>query len=175
VPYEFRNAVLSNFESLPGNAAAIKVAKEWLAASEGDLYLYGGVGSGKTRLTCSLINELYRQRRTVLFMRISGMLFGLQPHEDGSHERLWQRLVETDVLALDDLASERDEATDFTRRTVLLLYEDRCHQGRRTLWTSNKSLHELSEQLQDERLVSRLAGRAMVVKLTTSDQRVRER
>lgn len=173
-PYEFRSAVLASYDALPGNAAAIKAGRLWLEG-RGDLFLHGGVGSGKTRLACSLLNEYYRTHRVGMFTRISGMLFSLQPKDDNSHERFWTRLVENHVLVLDDLGAEREDATDFSRRMVLQLYEERGDRGYRTIWTSNKSLNELSQQLADERLVSRIAGRAEIVKLSTSDQRIRRR
>lgn len=79
------------------------------------------------------------------------------------------------VLVLDDIGAERDQATDYTRRTLLMLYEARCDRNLRTVFTSNKSLQELSEMQDDDRLSSRIAGRCDVVKLTTLDQRVLRR
>lgn len=175
VPYEFRGAMLSNYDALPGNASATRAAKAWLERTSGDLYLHGGVGSGKTRLACSILNEYYRRHRVGMFTRVSGMLFSLQPKEDNAHERFWTRLVENPVIVLDDIGAEREDASDFSRRMVLQLYEERGDRGYRTIWTSNKTLGELSEQLGDERLVSRIAGRAEIVKLTTADQRLRRR
>ena len=45
---------------------------------------------------------------------------------------------------LDDLGSERDAATDYTRRTLLMLCEARHDAGRRTVWTSNKAPSEIA-------------------------------
>ena len=56
-----------------------------------------------------------------------------------------------------------------------MLYEERGDRGLRTVWTSNKSLSELSAMQNDDRLASRLGGRADVVRLTTGDQRVMRR
>lgn len=173
-PLEFRSAFLRNFDTIKGTAAAVAAGRKWLDGRH-DLYLHGGVGCGKTRLACSLLNEVYRKQRGGVFARVSGMLFGLQPKEDGSHSRLWTRLVENPVLVLDDVGAEREDASDFSRRTILLLYEERGDRGYRTIWTSNKSLNELSDQMGDDRLVSRIAGRADVVKITAEDQRLHRR
>jgi DNA replication protein DnaC len=173
-PLEFRSAFLSNFDAVRGTSSAIAAGYDWLDGKR-DLYLHGGVGGGKTRLACSLLNEFYRKYRAGMFARVSGMLFSLQPKEDGSHDRLWTRLLENPVLVLDDVGAEREDASDFSRRTVLLLYEERGDRGYRTIWTSNKSLNELSDQMGDDRLVSRIAGRSDVVKVTADDQRVRRR
>lgn len=176
VPFEFREAMLANYTSLPGNAAAIKLAKQWYAESVGDLYLHGGVGCGKTRLACSLLNEIYRTQHAGLFMRISGMLFSLQPsRSDVERDKFWSQLVDAPVLVLDDLGAERDTATDYTLRVLLQLHEERNDVAHRTIWTSNKDLNGLSQQMGDERLVSRIAGRAEIVKISAADQRVRSK
>lgn len=176
-PLEFRQAVLSNYDMLPGGQAAIKEGKKWLSEKSGDLYLTGGVGSGKTRLACSLLNEFYRTANRGLFTRVSGLLFSLQPSMKTEETRasFWKQVCETPLLVMDDIGAERDTVTDFTARTLLQLYEERSDRGVRTIWTSNKSLGDLSKQLEDERLVSRIAGRSVVVLLNVSDQRLRRR
>jgi len=173
VPQEFRTALLSNYKVLNGGGAAVKAAKAWLQAGVGDLYLFGGVGCGKTRLACSLLNETYQERRDGMFTRTTGLLFLLQPSkEEGRREAMWRQVRETPILVLDDIGAERDTATDFTSRTILQIYEDRYDHGLRTIWTSNKSLEELSKQMEDDRLVSRIAGRSIVAELLVTDQRI---
>lgn len=176
VPYEFRSARLSDYEELAGNKAALQKARAFLDSTGRDLYLFGGVGAGKTRLACSMLNEHFLRRRVALFVRVPMALYELQPgrHADDIAQ-LERRLIHTDLLVLDDIGAERDQATDFTRRTLLMLYEARGDQGLRTIWTSNKSLDELAAMQDDDRLASRIAGRADVVKLTTSDQRMARR
>ena len=39
-------------------------------------------------------------------------------------------------MVLDDIGSERTLSSDYTRRTLLMLYERRCDRGLRTIWTS---------------------------------------
>ncbi len=73
---------------------------------------------------------------------------------------------------LDDLGAERDAATDYTRRTLLMLYEARHDAGRRTVWTSNKTPGEVGAFMGDDRLASRIAGRCRVVELTGRDWRL---
>lgn len=172
-PKKFHDALMSNYEPLPGNATAIKYAKEWLNQTTGDLFFYGTVGCGKTRLAVSLLNEVYRSTRAGMFIRVSGMLFSLQPgHSEAERKSLWTRLVTAPVLVLDEVASEKEEASDFTLRTLLNLYEERWDIGGRTIWTSNKDLEGLSKQMADDKLSSRISGRATVIWIQTSDQRM---
>lgn len=173
VPYEFTHATLANFREDPGNKAALAKAHAFISSGR-DLYLCGGVGAGKTRLACSILNAHFLNAGR--FLRVPLVLHQLQPgRESDAIEQLEHQLFTTPVLVLDDLGAERDQATDYTRRTLLMIYEERSDRGRRTIFTSNKSLQELGGMHDDDRLASRIAGRADVVKLTTSDQRMMRR
>ena len=171
VPYEFRKVTLANFGEREGQWKAIHKASGFCDVDTGrDLYFHGGVGAGKTRLACAMANVLHQRRRMVTFHRVPLLLHRLQPGRDNGE--LEQRLIDVQVLVLDDIGAERDQATDYTRRTLLMLYEARHDAGKRTVFTSNKSVQEIGEQQDDDRLASRIAGRADVVKLTTPDQRL---
>lgn len=176
VPYEFHSAQFGNFSPLSGNATALNKAVSFLAAgATRDLFLSGGVGAGKTRLACSLLNEAYRRKQWCLFARVPMLLHQLQPGNKEALTDLEHRLMHCDVVVLDDIGAERDQASDYTRRTLLMIYEERGDRGHRTIFTSNKSLQALAEMQDDDRLASRIAGRADVVHLTTSDQRLARR
>lgn len=175
VPYEFRSARFDNFRDDAGNRSALVKARVFFDG-ERDLFLSGGVGAGKTRLACSIANECALRRKRTLFVRVPMALHQLQPGRDaGEIAELERRLFETNFLVLDDIGAERDQATDYTRRTLLMIYEERCDRGLRTIFTSNKTIQQLAEMQDDDRLASRIAGRADVVLLTTPDQRMATR
>lgn len=188
VPLEFQAAILENYRELKGNSTALKAAKAF-ASSTQDLYLCGGVGAGKTRLACTLLNEAYAKGQPGWFVRIPMLLFKLQPartDEAGVEaERLLHRLSSEPLVVLDDIGAERDTASDFTRRTLLTIYEERGDKGLRTIWTSNLRLEAdlrqsqnphraktLGEFMSDDRLASRIAGRSEVIWLGAGDQRL---
>lgn len=176
VPFEFTDASLENYDLESGNRRAVDSAKRFLEARQRDLFLWGGVGAGKTRLACSIANESFRRGHGGQFERVPMVLHRLQPGRDASDIREYElRLFSTPLLVLDDIGAERDMATDYTRRTLWMIYEERCDRGVRTIFTSNKSLDELSAMQDDDRLTSRIAGRADVVKLATVDQRIARR
>jgi DNA replication protein DnaC len=193
VPLEFRDARLDNYREQTGNKSALKAAKTFLA-SVGDLVFIGPVGCGKTRLACSILNEHHQTTRGGLFLRVPKLLLDLQllmfgggkTAEDRVEERAFiDKLFSASLLVLDDLGVEK--GSEYTNRTLYTLYEERCDRGLRTIWTTNlsfvpegtgtaRSPHTrpptLGEQLGDDRLPSRLAGRATVAYLSTRDQRL---
>lgn len=174
VPLEFKDAALETFAETQANRHAARFAAKWVAEPQQDIYVWGPVGSGKTRLACSMLNEYFRAARSGLFARVPMLLLRLQP-SDVEHDALFWRCCEVPMLVLDDLGAERETATDYTRRTLLMLYEERFDRGLQTIWTSNKSLSEIGDFMQDERLVSRIAGRAAVIELSGTDWRVTRR
>lgn len=174
VPYEFQALTLDTYDARDGQHRAVQKAREFCATDGGrDVFLFGGVGTGKTRLACAMANAIHRRRRMVQFVRVPFLLHQLQPGRDIAEFE--QRLLDVHVLVLDDLGAERDQTTDYTRRTLLMLYEARHDDGKRTVFTSNKSVQEIAEMQDDDRLASRIAGRADVVRVTAPDQRLARR
>lgn len=175
-PYEFHNVNFSNFTTVPGVQTALAKAQAFLDPScKRDLYLTGGVGAGKTRLACSILNEAVKRGKWSFFARVPMLLHQLQPGQREQSGDLEHRLMRSDLVVLDDLGAERDQASDYTRRTLLMIYEERGDRGLRTIFTSNKTIQQLGDMHDDDRLASRIAGRADAVQLTTADQRMARR
>lgn len=172
VPVEFHTSRFANFSEDDSNRAALTKAQAWLAGDL-DLYLTGGVGAGKTRLACAIANASHEARKWPLFVRVPMILHQLQPGRPVEEiAALEDRLFSRPILILDDIGAERDMATDYTRRTLLMMYEERHDRGLRTVFTSNKTIQQLADMQDDDRLASRIAGWADVVRLTTPDQRM---
>jgi len=175
VPVEFQRSRLSNWETNSTTASAHAKASAFLAGTR-DLFITGAVGSGKTRLACAIANDAAVTRLSARFVRVPMVLHQLQPGRSTEEvSALERQLFSAPLLVLDDLGAERDVATDYTRRTLLMIYEERWDRGHRTILTSNKTLSQLAEMADDDRLVSRLAGRADVVTVTAPDQRLLRR
>ena len=123
---------------------------------------------------CTALNEAWRSgERSVAFARVPMLLYRLQPHQAAEGTETFDRLAAARLLVLDDLGAERAAATDYTRRTLLMLYEARHDAGKRTVWTSNKTPGEIAVFMGDDRLSSRIAGRCRVVELAGRDWRLR--
>jgi len=175
VPVAFQRSRLSNWETNSTTAAAHAKASAFLAGTR-DMFITGAVGSGKTRLACAIANDAAVARLSARFVRVPMVLHQLQPGRSPEEmSALERQLFSQPLLVLDDIGAERDVATDYTRRTLLMIYEERWDRGHRTILTSNKTLSQLAEMQDDDRLVSRLAGRADVVTVTAPDQRLLRR
>lgn len=163
-PEAFRAIRLAAVEKHAGNAAALKEVEHWIPRGR-DLYLHGAAGVGKTMLACALVTEIARPARFELVDTLLREL--VKADEDGE---LWNALRDAPVLVLDDVGVAD---TDWARRTLTTLYSERLDRKKRTIFTSNKSVRELVELWQDERLGSRIAGAADIVKLEGPDHRRR--
>ena len=187
VPHEFRDARLKNYEPLPGNQAAVRAAKSCLREGR-DLLLVGPVGSGKTRLACSVLNEHFDATRSGRFVRVSSWLDELRLSGDERADELQarERISAVPMLVLDDLGLQTP--SQFANLELAKLCDSRWDRGVRTIWTSNLALscgkynpsdpnrpQNLGEFLGDDRLPSRLAGRAEVAFLDVPDQRLKGR
>jgi chromosomal replication initiation ATPase DnaA len=172
VPMAEHGSRLDGFEETRDNRDALAQARRWLAGDFPDLYLFGGVGTGKTRLACSLVNERWAAGDRVEFIRAAQLLAVLLPASDSLDDAM-ARISRIPVVVLDDVGA--NQATDFARRMLLVLYETRMDRGHRTIWTSNLTLGELAEFHQDDRLSSRIVGNAKVVELAGKDWRLRKR
>ncbi len=171
IPAYFAAARLSTFQPRPGTELAQAAAGRWQQGSH-DLYLGGPVGSGKSRLACSLANEATTTGASAAFFDVSDLITKARAFEfDEATVDPLSQARRVDVLVLDDLGSV-EKASDYTLRVLLGLYNDRLANRRRTLWTSNLSLDQLSTALQDDRLASRISGNAEVVWLAAEDFRV---
>ena len=175
VPREFHGARWATWRQTPGNRHALEAARGFAGAggAERDLFLCGPVGTGKTRLACTVLNESWRSgERSAAFARVPMLLYRLQPHAAVETTETFERLTAAKLLVLDDLGAEREAATDYTRRTLLMLYEARHDAGRRTVWTSNKTPSQIGAFMGDDRLASRIAGWCQVVGLEGRDWRL---
>lgn len=190
VPQGLYRATIDNYREIPGNEAALTAARKFLRGTR-DLYLAGNVGSGKTRLACSILNDAYREGVPGLFVRVPALLLDLQPGRpddvQAAAHLLFDRLCRVPLAVLDDVGAERDIASDYTRRTLLEIYERRGENALRTIWTSNLRLAPKAEQaalypphrpptlaefMGDARLASRIVERAQAIWLGTPDQRL---
>lgn len=172
MPTFFEQATLANFARRDGLDAAKAAASRWLKGTH-DLFLGGSVGSGKTRLACSLANEGVALGVSAAFFDVGDLLDRARKAEF-QHETVIDPLLlarNVDVLILDDIGA-MEKTSDYTLRTLLALYNNRLASQRRTIWTSNHTLDALGALLGDDRLPSRIAGAAELLWIAASDYRV---
>jgi DNA replication protein DnaC len=171
VPEAEQGATLENYEANGYNADAIRHAALFVSGVHQGIYLHGPVGTGKTRLACSILNDLWKTGQRVRFLRVPELMVRLTPSMSNGDETdtLIADLISVPVLALDDVGA--NSGSDFSRRSIQVITDARADRGNRTIWTSNLSLDDLGAFLEDERLPSRIAGACRIVSLTGPDQR----
>lgn len=150
------------------NDNAIRQARFFVDDVHPGLYLHGGVGTGKTTLACAVLNMMHRKGLQVRFVRVTELLRQLVVE---SGDAVYQRMVDLPVLCLDDVGAQK--GSDYARQTMQVIFDKRMDTRRRTIWTSNLSLDDLSEFFADERLASRIAGNAKVVLMDGTDYRLK--
>lgn len=172
VPEDERGSTLENYEPNGYNADAIRHAGLFVSGVHQGLFVHGSVGTGKTRLACSILNDIWKARTSkVRFIRVPELLIRLQPAHstEGESDGLIADLSNVPVLVLDDVGA--NAGTDFSRRMLQILVDARADRGHRTIWTSNLDPDELSEFLGDSRVSSRIVGSCRVIELGGPDQR----
>jgi len=137
----------------------------------GNIFVSGPVGVGKTHLACAVVNALVQQKRKAKFRTTVGLLKQIKetfgPKSGNTEENVIWQLNSAPLLVLDDIGVERP--TDWVKEIIYHIIGSRYNSFLPILATSNYSLGELSEKL-DDRIASRLSeGR--IIKLEGKDYR----
>lgn len=138
--------------------------------SKKGIYLWGGIGTGKTHIAYALQNHapFALVVNVVEFLKEIRDDIRRRPEEK---ERPLQTLMDyTGTLIFDDIGVEK--ATEFVRETLYLLINQRYNDMLPTIFTSNCSLDELSNRLED-RIPSRIKGMCQIIELTGEDRRLK--
>ena len=179
IPKEFHGSTWAAFDHRDSKLSqARRYFSEWGALVDPPWpYIFGSVGTGKTRAACTLLLDWMRDRSPhVRFMTAARLVGGLRsaemdrsPSEDALtlHAAAKYRL-----FSLDDVGAEK--ASDYSTGKLLEFLEARREHGRPTILTSNLDLEQLSAHLGNERISSRLAQWCKFIKLDVSDYRVED-
>jgi len=148
---------------------------EGMRESRKGIYIWGGVGSGKTHTLYALLNETPKIHKVVSMIRnTTELLRDIRMDFD----RPWDMKKKEEetimsfrgILFIDDIGAEK--MTEWVAETFYLILNHRYNDELPTIFTSNLSPAELSEKLGD-RIASRIVGSCDVVKLDGEDRRLR--
>lgn len=137
--------------------------KKFKDAGKG-LFIYGGVGTGKTFVAACIANALIDRLIPALvtnFPRIINDITGLY---EGKQKYI-DSLNRYDLLVIDDFAVERQ--TDFTNEIVYNVIDSRYRSGKPLILTSNISIRDI----QQERTQSRIKEMCIPLLLNGTDRR----
>jgi chromosomal replication initiation ATPase DnaA len=143
----------------------------WLKQPTDGLFITGPTGTGKTYLAAAIVRRVITAGRSIKFLRAAELYTRIRmtfKDPEASEELVLGEYVEVPLLVLDDLGS--GNFTDFERRCTLELFDQRLNEKRPTIVTSNWSIQQIGEKM-DDRIASRLSTFA-VLELTGADRRV---
>jgi DNA replication protein DnaC len=107
----------------------------------------GATGTGKTYVACALAHSACRHGLTTRYSRLSRLLDDLAlSRADGSYPKFLDRLLRTELLAIDDFGLA--PLTDTQRRDLLEILDDR-YARRATLVTSQLPLEHWHDVIGD--------------------------
>ena len=141
------------------------------------IYLFGNKGTGKTRLTACMANNLMRKYYTTLFTNFSEISKEIREsfNKDRQSERkIISRLSEVDFLFIDDLGVERVMKGDQDLWLQEKIYDviNARYNKAPIIFTSNFSLRELIETRGiDDRTVDRIMEMTEVMKIEGNSYR----
>jgi len=174
IPPKYLGCSFETFKTANDLNKPCMICKEYITEPLGNLYLYGGFGTGKTHLAVAIARELLLQGRDLLFTSVPRLLFEIRKafRQDAGDTEVFhvEKYSTCPYLILDDFGTEK--STEWARQTLDFIIYERDNHLRPTVITSNLSLDELSEKM-DGRISSRLAGMGKVVLFKGDDYRLR--
>jgi DNA replication protein DnaC len=153
LPVRLAGLTFADFQGDPGKETALAAIRALAPGGPNrGVYLYGGVGTGKTTLAALAVRHWVQDGGAALFLTISELFDMLRPggremaeEVAESQAALMQRLLSTGLLVLDDMGTER--VTGWSRERLFLVINRRYDAGRLTIMTSNFSLGLMAKRL----------------------------
>jgi DNA replication protein DnaC len=167
-PYrEFR---FDRYQTTQENLEAFNCARAFCPERD-NLYFWGACGVGKSHLAFSIARAACEAGLTVEFLKPSQLLRQVRMREPEEEQRCLDRIARADVFVLDDLGIGNESL--YARQIFQEILDARTSAYRAGLVVTSKySLSSLAFKLNDDTLVSRLAGMARSVQIKGADWRV---
>ena len=143
------------------------------------IYFHGGTGSGKTLLSCAILNELIRlYQKPVKYAKISRDILGklrasFNPNSDsyGEGRKIEEELARIPVLVIDDFGVHRE--SEWVNSVLYDLIDARYENNLLTIITSNEPMSSWKE-IGGGRVYSRLVQMCLEIHIDAPDYRLND-
>ncbi len=133
---------------------AFRLTREWALQPDGWLLLLGGNGCGKTHLAAAIARDRIESGDTVAVVNVPDLLDELRasfaPDSNQSYDRLFGRLLDVELLVLDDLGAQ--QSSPWAEEKLYQLLNHRHLSRSHTVVTANMKVGDF-----EPRIRSRLA------------------
>lgn len=137
------------------------------------LFLSSCIGSGKTQIAWNLYYEYKMRKANCIFLKFIDHIGRLRNREAFPETPEMHRISKNcRVLIIDDIGIEN--ITEFSRVCLLEIIDARYEAKLITVITSNKSISDISAQI-DDRIASRISEGFTIVDLGVTDHRMIKR
>lgn len=154
-------------ETTKNKEHALKIARAYYKGENFNTILTGKPGTGKSHLAISIlkiVNENSKPFKKCIFVSIDELMRRIKdsfsnPLSPYTEQKMVELLIQSDLLAIDDLGAETGaisseaRATDFTLKTLYAIMNGRMNKP--TIITTNLNSSELV-QMYDSKLISRM-------------------
>lgn len=165
VPLRFRNAKI---EDAP---ESIRTRVEEIKTTRKGLFIFGGVGTGKTHIAYAIARHIYGQKTQVQVLNSAELMDNIRRGYDKPFDETFEELMKyRGLIILDDVGSEK--LTEWVAERFYLLVNRKYNQMVPIIMTSNFSIQQLAERI-GERVASRIVEMCHIVELTGEDRRLK--
>lgn len=121
------------------------------------IVFHGSARQGKTYAAEAIAYELFKKGYKVYMSTAMEIVQAFQYKKDMEVEALKKRIDKADLIVIDDIGASRD--TEFGKEVIFSIVDSRYTSGRPLIATTNKSLEEMQENIEDQRLYGRILER----------------
>jgi len=170
-PKAYHNFTFGNLSEHDGNREAVEAGMIFNPEKQ-NLFIWGPTGTGKTHLATAIARVGAEIGASVLVLNPAQLMRSCRGIDSSDEEAVIENISRTSVFVLDDLGVGR--ATEFALQILYEIINKRDMNYKNGLIiTSNLSLKELAEKMNDDRLASRIAGLCKIVKIEGDDNRLK--